>query len=161
MWSRFLAQANTTWSSLSCPSTTRPATPSNYFNHVFTIPPACSTQTSWKSPGNYSKIRWEAELKHESSGGCKKGQATTRGSLPLACGVRPSPCPTFPRFVPLTHPAHMEWTCLDREGGNIVFFLYKKGILKVMLPHPVHWQQTRFVCWWEHKSKQWRERGGN
>lgn len=68
MWAWFLAHTNTTRCSFSCLSTARLATPSNYFNHAFILPPACSTQ-SWNSPGNYSKIRWEAELKHESSGG--------------------------------------------------------------------------------------------
>lgn len=80
MWASFLAHANMTRCSLSCLSTTSPATPSNYFNHAFILPPACSAQLSWRSPGNYSKIRWEAELKHASSGGCKNGRATTRGS---------------------------------------------------------------------------------
>lgn len=69
MWAWLLAHTNTTRCSFSCLSTARLATPSNYFNHAFILPPACSTQLSWNSPGNYSKIRWEAELKHVSSGG--------------------------------------------------------------------------------------------
>ena len=146
MWAWLLAHANTTWCSLGCLSTRSWATPSNYFNHAFILPPACSAQPSWNSPGNYSKIKWEAELKHASSGGREKGQATTQGSV-SSLGMRASPCPTFLRFAPLTHPAHMGDTCLDREGGNVVFFLCRKDILQTTSshPHPLHWLRTHFV----------------
>lgn len=91
MWAWFLAHANTTWCSLSFLSTTRPATPSNYFNRAFVLPPACSAQPGWSSPGNYSEIRWEAALKHASSGGHEKGRATVQGSAASLQGEGISP----------------------------------------------------------------------
>lgn len=80
MWAWFLAHTSMTWCSLGCQSTIRPAKPSNYFNHAFILPPACSTLPCWNSPGNYSKIRWEAELKHAFSGGHENGWVTMQGS---------------------------------------------------------------------------------
>lgn len=71
-----------------------------------------------------------------------------RRALTLPCRMRASPCPAFLRFAPLTHPDHMEDTCLDREGGNIVFFLCRKDILQTTSshPHPLLWLWTHFVC---------------